>query len=80
LEINGATSSLSNGAPFQNSPSNECQREAHWGLPAVSKPRNLPLTIYFPETPDSPPSHMASQTQSTDAIKLYAAKFSSKQL
>ncbi|XP_046464135.1 uncharacterized protein LOC124209928 isoform X5 [Daphnia pulex] len=80
LEISGATSSVSNGAPFQNNPSNERQREAHWGLPAVSKPRNLPLTIYCPETPDSPPSHMASQIQSTDAIKLYAAKFSSKQL
>ncbi|EFX74659.1 hypothetical protein DAPPUDRAFT_108568 [Daphnia pulex] len=84
LEISGATSSVSNGAPLQNSPSNERQREAHWGLPAVSKPRNLPLTIYCPETSrrrrHSPPSHMASQTQSTDAIKLYAAKFSSKQL
>jgi len=80
LEVSGTTSSISNGAPLQNSTANERRREAHWGLPAGSQPRNFPLGNYRPKTPDSSPSRRALQTQSTDAIKVYATKFSSTQL
>jgi hypothetical protein len=69
-----------NEISLQNSEkSNERQREVHWGLPAVSKPRNFPLANCCPKTPDSSPRR-TSQSQSADASKVYAKKFSSKQL